>query len=132
MVIFFIAAQPILEHVYEELHKTVFSSPSAPNVGLCYTRSLVASDSQAKQLFATEESAEKKVWVELAKNQPAVVWIIGATKPELLAQVAEKVRKLCEGGKGKNVYYETREKTAVDNVVKLLTVDWKEKGNAFK
>ncbi len=129
LMVFYPSAHATLEHVYEELFKGVLDKQSG-NVGMCYTRSIHATESQAKQLFALENGDKKKDWVSAASGVQLVFWVLGANTSELLVLINNKVAESYK--ENKSAVYSSAEKKAVENVVRLITTEWKEKGNTLK
>ena len=127
--VFFPAAQANLELVYEGLHKGLLSS-LAEDVSLCYTRAMSMSEVQAKQLFAYDKSPNRKELVSNAIGKYLVVWVLGAQDEALLAQIKDHIL-LAYKDKPESLYCLT-DSNAITALTKLITTEWKEKGNAFK
>jgi len=90
---------------------------------------LLLNEIQAKQLFSCDESDNKKQYISASSDKKNVIWIIGGNKVDL---VGSAVAKILENYKeNNNSVYTTIDKNSVENVIRLITVEWKEKGHSF-
>jgi len=126
MLIFLPKSLSLLDKAYEEFYKSLEEKKEG---GLCYTRSFEATEVQAKLLLGMSEEGDKKGWISEIMGQQIIIWIVGgdeATVNLLVSKELDIYKNI------KQAIYATTNKTEVENIIKLLTVEWKEKGHAFK